>query len=70
MDDENCGKCKFFRRHVTNINEGFCKRLPPVVIIAPIKDKSGVMSPRPVSASPNMHQSDWCGEFKMKVSLQ
>ena len=67
MTTESCGTCKFFKRHISQITEGFCKRMPPVVIIAPIGKPP---QPRPVSASPNMAQDDWCGEYKMKVTLQ
>lgn len=64
-DGESCGTCKFFRRHLQNINEGFCKRFPPIVVMAPIKQQI-----RPVSASANMADHDWCGEYKQKVTLQ
>lgn len=70
MSDESCGTCKFYRRHLTKITEGFCKRMPPGVIIAPVKTRGGQIEPHPVSCSPNMEQSDWCGEYKMKVTLQ
>lgn len=69
MSDQQCGNCKFFRRHLNNIAEGYCKRYPPMVIIAPIQTKQG-LQPAPVSVTANMKQDDWCGEFKMKVTLQ
>ena len=70
MASESCGTCKFFKRHIQNITEGFCRRMPPIVVIAPIRGSDGKIEPRPVSATPNMHESEWCGEYKMKVSLQ
>lgn len=68
--NESCGGCKFFRRHLEAPDEGFCKRFPPIVIVAPIKRRDGTTGPAPVSATPNMHESEWCGEYKMKVTLQ
>lgn len=67
---QKCGNCKFFRRHLSNITEGFCKRMPPSVIIAPVRSKSGAIEPHPVSVTANMHQDDWCGEWQLKVTLQ
>lgn len=70
INNEACGSCKFFRRHLQNTKEGFCKRFPPVVIVAPVRTKDGAVEPHPVSITANMTESDWCGEYKTKVTLQ
>lgn len=67
---ESCGSCKFFRRHADRKSEGQCRRFPPVVIVAPVKTKMGNIEPHPVSITANMEQDDWCGEYKMRVTIQ
>jgi hypothetical protein len=64
MTTESCATCTYFRRHLQNVTEGFCRRFPPVVIIAPIGNPP---APRPVSASPNMDEKEWCGEWRTRI---
>lgn len=62
---EKCGNCKFFRRHPQDLREGMCRRMPPSVIVAPVKSKQGMTVPAPVSVFPSMSEVDWCGEWKL-----
>lgn len=72
MSAESCGACKFFKRHIAKsapITEGFCKRYPPSVLMVPQQTSKGIV-PVPGAIGPNMNERDWCGEFKLKVTLQ
>ena len=57
---EYCGNCRFAGKEETDFYDGsfrFCKRYPPTVVVIDEKE---------VFRSPEVHDSDWCGEWQPK----
>lgn len=65
MTDEACGTCKFFKRRANLMSEGQCLRYPGTPLPMPMGAKLQL-----ATLIPNKHQNEWCGEYKMKVTIQ
>ncbi len=73
-DREECGNCRFWSKRTDDTAElggGYCRRYPPFApsgmrvwmtgtASADIEPSSGFLN----DEWPNVHQSEWCGEFQ------
>ena len=60
MEKEFCGNCRFVGKEETDYYDGafrFCCRYPPTVVVIDEKE---------VFRSPEVHDTDWCGEWQPK----
>lgn len=69
IDNERCGNCKFWKVRPEDVQQGFCRRNPPITIIAPVRTPQGV-APAPIALFPNLDRTDWCGEWKGRITIQ
>lgn len=68
MSLESCGTCKYWKMNINDISQGYCRRNPPITIVAPVRTPQGIQ-PAPIAVFPNLDKTDWCGEYKMRITL-
>lgn len=66
IGSESCGNCKFFKRSISQPEDGLCRARSAQVIMAPVRTGRG-LEPHPVAVFPNMAQDDWCGEYISRI---
>jgi len=67
---ENCSVCKFWLREPTTLiarssKDGMCRKNPPVPLL--VAGPGG--QPAILSSYSKTQEDMWCGEFKLKVTL-
>ena len=65
---EHCGNCKFFLLNPQDVRHGFCRKTPPAIF--PIgTGPAGMQQLQFVSQWPPVQESQWCGEWKLKLAM-
>ena len=65
IGEERCAKCKFWQP--TEGEDGICRRFPAQVLPLARNEQGAIATG---SFFPPMNGGGWCGEYKMKISLQ
>jgi len=66
---ERCGNCKFYAVDPQNVRQGFCRLKPPAVFPIPSAGSAGMMQLQFISQWPPVQEPQWCGEWKLKLSV-
>lgn len=62
MSDRKCSNCEYFERYTDDSMAGQCRRFPPQVY----PEHPDRTNRRANQKFPEVHEDDWCGEFKQK----
>jgi hypothetical protein len=60
---ERCEDCYYIEKSENEVNQFFCKRMPPISVPIPMNSPQGP-SLGLHSVSPTVHPDNWCGEFE------
>ena len=69
-ENQRCGNCKFNGSFPAPTNEALfqCRRMPPTVQVVPVGLEEGKAKFQNSTNHPVVRATDWCGEWKPKLS--
>ena len=63
LDEQQCGNCRYWRRHWNLKEDGFCRRHAPTAVQVSDKGYGSFRDEAHMTVWPESSIDEWCGEW-------